>query len=223
MAATSPASRYTDAKRHYLETTAGDRRWAVTMTRIALIAITALVLSVGANIYLASQPKMIPIFFRENAGGELAPIGPVAGSQTVDVTAVRSQLADWIANARTITSDPIAAKTRRERMAALVASGSSAAAFLAAYFKANDPIALGRDRRASIAIAYVSPVPGSTREYEAEWTEDTRDATGRAIGAPIRYRAHMTIAQNAPSDEATIYANPLGIYITDLDWARRMN
>jgi type IV secretion system protein VirB5 len=223
MAATSPASRYTDAQRHYLETTAGDRRWAVTMTRIALIAITALVLSIGGNIYLASQPKMVPLFFRENPAGELTPIGRVAGSQTTDVTAIRSQLADWIANARTITSDPIAAKTRSERMAALVASASPAAAFLTTYFTANDPIVLGRDRRVSIAIAYVSPVPGSTREYEAEWTEDTRDPSGRAIGAPLRYHAHLTIAENPPSDEATIYANPLGIYITDLDWARRMN
>ncbi len=223
MAATSPASRYTDAQRHYIESAAGDRRWALTMTRIALIAVTALVLSMGANIYLASQPKMVPIFFRENVAGELAPIGRVVGSQAPDVAAIRSQLADWIANARTITSDPIAAKARQERMAALVASGSAAAAFLGAYFKANDPIALGRDRRVSVAVAYVSPIPGSTREYEAEWTEDARDPSGREIDVPIRYRAHMSIAQSRPTDEATIYANPLGIYITDLDWARRMN
>jgi type IV secretion system protein VirB5 len=166
---------------------------------------------------------MVPIFFRENAGGELMPIGRVAGAQAPDVTAIRSQLADWIANARTITSDPIAAKTRRDRMAALVASGSPAAAFLASYFKANDPIALGRDRRVSVAIAYVSPIPGSVREYEAEWSEDTRDVSGREIGAPIRFRAHLTIAESPPRDESTIYANPLGIYITDLDWSRRMN
>jgi type IV secretion system protein VirB5 len=223
MAATSTTSRYTDAQRHFLETTAGDRRWAVTMTRVALTAVAALVLALGVIIYLASQPKMVPIFFRENAAGELAPIGRVAGAQTPDMSAIRSQLADWIANTRTITSDPIAAKTRQDRMAALVASGSPAAAYLAAYFKPHDPIALGRDRRVSIAIDYVAPVPGSTREYEAEWTEDTRDPSGRAIGVPTRYRAHLSIAVSRPTDEETIYANPLGIYITDLDWAQRMN
>ncbi len=223
MAATSPTSRYTDAQRHFLETTAADRRWAITMTRVALIAVAALVLALGAIIYLASQPKMMPIFFRENAAGELAPIGRVSGAQTPDVIAIRSQLADWIANARTITSDPIAAKTRQERMAALVASGSPAAAFLARYFKTNDPIALGRDRRVSVAIDYVAPVPGSTREYEAEWSEDARESSGRAIGAPTRYRAHLSVSVSRPTDEATIYANPLGLYITDLDWAKRMN
>jgi len=222
MAATS-TNRYTDAQRHFLETTTADRRWAITMTRLALIAVAALVLALGAIIYLASQPKMVPIFFRENAGGELAPIGRVVGAQTPDVTAIRSQIADWIANARTITSDPIAAKTRQERMAALVAGGSPAAAFLATYFKTHDPIALGRDRRVSVAINYVAPVPGSTHEYEAEWSEDARDSSGRAFRAPTRYRAHLSIAVSRPSDEATIYANPLGIYITDLDWAQRMN
>ncbi|MBD5634988.1 MAG: type IV secretion system protein [Candidatus Eremiobacteraeota bacterium] len=206
-----------------METTALDRRWAITMTRVALIAVAALVLALGAIIYLASQPKMVPIFFRENAAGELAPIGRVAGSQTPDVGAIRSQLADWIANTRTITSDPIAARTRQDRMAALVASGSPAAAFLAGYFKNNDPIALGRDRRVSVAINYVAPVPGSTREYEAEWTEDKRDPSGRAIGEPTRYRAHLSIAVSRPTDEATIYTNPIGLYITDLDWAQRMN
>ncbi len=223
MAATSPTNRYTDAQRYFLETTAGDRWWATTMTRIALISAAGLILALGAIIYLASQPKMVPIFFRENATGELTPIGRVVGAQTVDVTAIRSQLADWIANARTVTSDPIAAKTRRERMAALVASGSPAAAFLTTYFKNNDPIALGRDRRVSLAITYVTPIPGSTREYEAEWSEDVRDPSGRALGAPTRYRAHLSIAVSRPADEATIYANPLGIYITDLDWAQRMN
>jgi len=197
------------------------------MSRVALATLAALCVSLGINLYLASLPKNIPIFFRESSQGQLTPIGRVAGDPTPDQNAIRSQLADWIANARSVTSDPLATKERQRRTATMVASDSAAAVYLAAYYKQNDPLALGLVKRTAIAVSYIALLPGSQHQYEAEWTEDNRDRSGQPISREVsqlaRYHANLSVSLSQPTDEATIYANPLGIYITDLDWSRKVN
>jgi type IV secretory pathway TrbF-like protein len=190
-------SPYTDTRRAHVEQTANDVLAAVSMRRLAAILAAALCFSLLANVVLATN-------------------GPTQN-------ALRAQLADWISNAREVSSDPMATRERQRRVAALVMNGSQAQSFLKSFYQQNDPLTLGLQQRVAVAVNFVAPIGASTTEYEAEWTEDARGVDGRQIGVPRRFHGRFTITVARPSDEAAIYANPLGLFITDLDWAEKVN
>src|SRR5580658_2644601 len=77
------ASPYADAKRFFIGLTGEDRQWASTMTRVAVLSLAGLATSLALNFYLASQPRLVPMFFREDASGSLT---PVARGGTITVT-----------------------------------------------------------------------------------------------------------------------------------------
>jgi type IV secretory pathway TrbF-like protein len=117
----------------------------------------------------------------------------------------------------------MATRERQRRVAALVMNASQAQAFLKSFYLQNDPVTLGFQKRIAVAVNFVAPIGASTHEYEAEWTEDARDVSGRQIGPVQHFHGRFTITIARPSDEAAIYSNPLGLFITDLDWAEKVN
>ena len=214
---------YADARRAHVEQTANDVLSAVSMRRLAAILAATLCLSLLANVVLATTAKFVPVYVHDNAQGQVTYVGPVDGENGPSQSALRAQLADWIANAREISSDPMATRERQRRVAALVMNGSPAQAFLKAYYQQNDPFSLGFQRRVAVDVNFVAPIGASTSEYEAEWTEDARGVDGRQLGPLRRFHARFTITLARPSDEAAIYANPLGLFITDLDWVEKVS
>lgn len=216
------SSPYTDAKRLFIGLTGEDRRWASIMTRVAALCLAGLVASLALNFFLASQPRMIPVFFREDASGALSPVGQ-GGTITISQSSVRAALARWIRNARSVTSDPTAQKEWQREASALIARNSGAQTALTAYWAANPPLELGTLRRVSVVVAYVSPITSSDRTYEAEWTETWEDPTGRSLGVH-RYHGVFTVAfSTGARTEQEIYDNPLGMYLTSIDWTEKVN
>ena len=215
---------YTDARRAHIEKTAEHIVAAVSMRRLAAILSAALCLSLLANLVLATTAKVVPVYVHDNREGQITYIGRATESENVpSAVAVRAQIADWIANAREVSSDPMATRERQRRVAALVLSGSQAQGFLKKFYDRTNPLTLGVQKRVAVTVNFVALIGTSAREYEAEWTEDTRDPSGRAIGARTRFHGHFTIMFARQSDEAAIYSNPLGLFITDLDWAEKIN
>lgn len=216
-------SPYTDTRRAHVEQTANDVLAAVSMRRLAAILAAALCFSLLANVVLATTAKFVPVYVHDNVQGQVTYVGPVDGENGPTQNALRAQLADWISNAREVSSDPMATRERQRRVAALVMNGSQAQSFLKSFYQQNDPLTLGLQQRVAVAVNFVAPIGASTTEYEAEWTEDARGVDGRQIGVPRRFHGRFTITVARPSDEAAIYANPLGLFITDLDWAEKVN
>jgi len=220
--AATASSPYTDAKRLFIGLTSEDRRWASIMTRVAVLCLAGLVASLALNFYLASQPRLVPVFFREDGSGALAPVG-TGGTITISQSSVRAALARWIMNARSVTSDPTAQKEWQREASVLIARNSAAQTALTAYWTANPPLELGALRRVSVAVAYVSPVLSSDRTYEAEWTETWEDPSGRSLGVH-RYHGVFTVAfSTGARSEQEIYDNPLGMYLTSIDWTEKLN
>jgi len=217
-------SPYTDARRAHIEKTADHIVAAVSMRRLTAILAAALCLSLLANLVLATTAKVVPVYVHDNREGQITYIGRATESESgPSAVAVRAQIADWITNVREVSSDPMATRERQRRVVALVLNGSQAQGFLKKFYDRNDPLVLGFQKRVAVTVNFVAPIGTSTREYEAEWTEDTRDSSGRAIGARKRFHGHFAIMLARQSDEAAIYSNPLGLFITDLDWTEKIN
>jgi type IV secretion system protein VirB5 len=223
-AAGAAGSPYTDAKRVYIERTAGDIRTAVFMRRLTVTSLAALCLSLLAIVVLATKATVVPVYIHDNAQGRITYVGRAPeGENAPSSAAIRAQLADWISNAREISSDPMATRERQRRVAALVLNGSQAQTFLKVFFAKNDPFTLGFQRRVAVALSFVAAIGKSTDEYEAEWTESARDASGRQMAPPKAFHGRFTIVLAPLGDEARIYANPLGLFIAELDWSEKIH
>ena len=64
-------------------------------------------------------------------------------------------------------------------------------------------------------------LPISGDSWRIEWREETRSRDGVRSGTR-EFQATVTISFNPPRDEATIRANPSGLYINSFSWAERL-
>ncbi len=56
---------------------------------------------------------------------------------------------------------------------------------------------------------------------QIEWRDIRRDRQGAELGTE-QWKATANVMVVPPSDEATILKNPLGLYVTELSWSKRL-
>ncbi len=175
------------------------------------IAVSA-VLALGV-IWLASQSKFVPFVVEVDKLGQAVAVRPADRAAAVDQRVIKAQLASWITDVRSVSSDPIAQKALLARAYAMV--DSSGATILNEYFKANSPFDIAQNGTVGCAIDAVLPI--SDRTYQVQWAEDARDLQGR-ITKTTHWQASLEIELNPSSDEAGLFKNPLGIFVHNIRW-----
>lgn len=210
---------YTDAARNYIEMTAGDRLTARRMTRIALGTLAALLVSIVGNIYQAQLPREVPYVIRESANGSVGVGATLSPATRPDEAWIRYELARWIVEVRSKTSDASVQNQFAMHTAALVLGGSPAQTMVLAH---TQTATSGVAQRVSVKIDFVRTRNGSANIYESEWTETAIDEKGHA-SAPQRWSGVVTInfAQSQvtlPDAQDVAYSNPYGMYISDIQW-----
>jgi type IV secretion system protein TrbF len=128
---------------------------------------------------------------------------------------VKAELAAWIVDVRSISSDPLAEKGALSR--AYSATAATATTFLNDYYRQHSPF--GQTRTVAVSVDSVLPISNQT--YQIQWTEDARDLQGRDIGS-TQWLASVTVAFDPPTDERGILNNPLGLYITSISWTQHL-
>jgi len=172
------------------------------------------ILAVGV-IWLASQSKLVPFVVEVDKLGQAVAVKRADRASPVDQRVVKAQLAAWIADVRSVSSDPVAQKVALSRAYSMV--DSSGAAFLNSYYKTNSPFDTGQQQTVGCSVDAVLPV--SDRTYQVQWTEDARDLQGRVVKT-THWQASLDLAFNTPTDEAELFKNPLGIYIHSVRWTQ---
>jgi type IV secretion system protein VirB5 len=130
---------------------------------------------------------------------------------------VRAQLASWITDARTVTSDAVAERATLTRVYSLI--GTTAKPYLDDWYTTHSPFVTGAAHTVSVTIDAV--LPQSSTNYQVQWTEEQRDRDG-SHPVTTHWETQMTVGFRPPSDEATILRNPMGIYVTQLSWTPRL-
>jgi type IV secretory pathway TrbF-like protein len=97
-------------------------------------------------------------------------------------------------------------------------AAGGARATLDQYFAepSHDPRLLGRALTRQVQVTAVLQVPRS-RTWKVSWLETERP---RGAGSPRTraWEAYLQVEFEPPSTSAAILANPLGLYVTDLNW-----
>lgn len=184
-------------------------RWAA----FAALAI-ALVLAIGV-VWQAAQSKVVPYVVEVDKLGDAVAVARADRASTADVRVIKAQLAAWIVDVRSVSSDPLAQKNALSR--AYIMTAATATIFLNDYYRQHSPF--GESRTVAVSVDAVLPV--SKQTYQLQWSEDARDLQGRDL-ATTHWLASVTVAFDPPTDERDILSNPLGLYITGISWTQRL-
>lgn len=215
----SPMNPYLEAKREWNERYGDYIKQAHHWRIIAVICAVAAVIGVGGVAYIGAQSKVVPYVVEVDKLGEAAAVTRADRTTTVDPRVIKAYLARFVADWRAVTVDPQAEKGAVDRVYAMLPSGSLALDKLNTYFKAHNPFTLAA--RQSVDVAVTNLLPISDKTWQLEWREVTRDNRGEVIGN-IRMKASVIVGITPPSDERLILINPLGVYVTDLNWSQQL-
>ena len=189
------------------------RNWRLMALLSGLIALMA----TTGIVWLSVRSHVVPfVVLVDNLGRSVAS-GIADQTEPGDDRLKRASVFNWVENLRLVTTDGVAQRKAIDRVYSQIASGSAAQTFISDFFR-NDP-PFKRAQTTTVSVEVKSVLPTSDRTYEIEWSETTRDLYG-AVKATDLWKGSLSVAVNPPKDEHEARINPLGIYITDMSWAK---
>jgi type IV secretion system protein VirB5 len=215
----APESPYLDARREYLERY-GDHIQAGKIWRVfGLMSGVCAILAVGGLVTISGQSKVVPYVVQVDQMATVLPVGPADQAARPDSAIIRATLGQWVANTRTVYFDNQATRADIMKAYGHMESGSAAYQVVNDFMQQNSPFKRAESESVSVEVQSVLPVGGDT--WRVEWSETRRGHDGSELGRQ-QWSGVLTTKIIPPSDEATILANPLGIYITALSWSPRI-
>ena len=208
---------------------AGRREWnerygeyistAHTWRLVAILALLIALGSVGGVVYIGAQSKFVPYVVEIDKLGEAVAVGPASEAAPADPRVITAQLARWIYDMRTVYADATADRALINDGYAMIASGSPAFQAMNDHFAKDSPFTRAVNETVAIQIQSVLPLSAAT--WQITWQETVTARNGQTSDVS-NWQADVTIAVRAPTDAATIMANPMGVYVTNFSWAKRL-
>ena len=210
---------YVEARREWNERYGDYIHQAQHWRLMAIISGMVALIAVSGVAYIGAQSKIVPYVVEVDKLGTVAAVARAEHPAQVDQRVVKAYLARFVADWRTVTIDRQAQKGAIDRIYAMLPSGSVALAKLNDYFKANNPFTVASKRSVSVAVTNLLPI--SERTWQVEWQEVIRDSRGE-IQSNVRMKASILVGITPPIDENLMLINPLGVYVTDVNWSRQL-
>ena len=188
---------------------------------IALCLVVCLALSLGMNLYQATEAEVIPFkVVVDGTTGYLLETGPLEPIEDIDHVLLQRELREFITGLRTVLSDRDATAKQFNYAYGHVAQGSPADAFLKDFFlrNGNHPLDLaGRAQRT--VVEFVGPTPLSdTRTWSVQWSERTAQG-GKSVTEDV-YSGSISVRIIPAENLEMAQRNPLGVWIDGLQWEK---
>lgn len=212
------ANPYLNARREWDERYGDLIKRAKNWQAVAMASVAVAGIASAGIAYIGSQSKIQPfVVVTDQLGSPVAVARPASMNKSkADQRIIIAQLANWIVNARTISSDSQAQQVLLDKVYAM--AGRTSADYLNGFFKQHSPF--GSDETSHVEI--VSVLPQSADTYQVTWIE-TRGRQGQ-IARKERWKALLTVAQ---SDElankpGVALWNPFGLFVKEMSWTKEV-
>jgi type IV secretory pathway TrbF-like protein len=166
---------------------------------------------------LIFRPRTLPYVVEVNQHGEpIAAAQPVLGTQVLNDVVIKWAVAEFIRNARTVSSN-IDEEKDHLRDAYAFASEQAAKALTDYYHDGDhDPFSIAQKSWVEVRITRAPLKLPAPDTYQVDWVE-TRHAYNSDVTTATSWRATLKVETGTP--DTSDGRNPLGLYVTSLDWS----
>jgi type IV secretion system protein TrbF len=238
---------YMNARRSWNDYVGGVAQSRRLWQMMALMASVTTLGAVGGLVYLASTVKFVPYVVRVSDLGQPVAVSPAMPAAPFDPRVVEAEVADFITDARTVTTDFDLEKRGVFRVYSMLRPGDLGQKKMSDWFGATpDSSPFAKAQKETVNVQISSVIAQSDRSWQVDWIETTyvKSAPGTtgddtpptpdgstaataptttAGGVSEHWRALVTLEyrpHNKGVSDREIRANPLGIYVTDFSWAK---
>lgn len=216
---------YLNAKRTWNSHVGGVIASRALWQAMALLCLLVVFVAVGGVVYIGSQSKFVPYVVEVDKLGEAAAVEPASLATHFDQRIVRTTLAEFVVNARTVTPDIALQRRNIFKVYSQMRANSPAAQKMTSYLNGSpESNPFKRAEKQTVNVEILSSIPQSTATWQVDWMETERNRKGDVLGKPFRMRALIHIdptPQAQDMDEERLRLNPLGIFITDYSWSKQ--
>jgi type IV secretion system protein TrbF len=210
---------YHAARQEWLERYGDYIAAARSWRRVAFLALITAALAIALLIWTGTRSQVVPYVVKVDRVGSIVSVERADRMRRPDAPLITAQLARWIYAVRTVYVDAAAQRALITEGYAMINRLGDAYGALNDYMRAHDPFERAKAETVAVDVQSVLPIAGDS--WRIEWKEDSRGRDG-ALLSSAQYQASVTLSFSPPRDEATIRANPLGLYISAFSWARRL-
>lgn len=148
--------------------------------------------------------------------GEVRAVAPAQAGYRPTDPQIAYQLARFIEDVRSLPADPVVVRQNWLRAYDFVSDSGGQA--LGADARSNDPFArIGKEQ---VAVDVTSVVRASPDSFRVAWRE--RHYRDGGLADTEQWSAILTITLQAPRSADALRKNPLGLFITAINWSREL-
>jgi type IV secretory pathway TrbF-like protein len=212
----TPENPYFEGRREWNERYGGFVQQANTWKLLAFVTLGLMSVAIFGLIYIGSQSKIIPYVVEVDKLGASVAVGKVQNNGLVDENKIiMYSLASMVTNLRTVWIDKRVQKKMLLDAYKYVKQGSTAEKKINEYFTKENPFAYPPNFERSVLIKSV--LKGSGNTWEIEWEETVNQNN---IATQNSYKALLQVVVVPPTDETQIFANPMGVMITEYTFTK---
>jgi type IV secretion system protein TrbF len=196
----------------YLDLAKSKENWRLAFF---ICAITLLFVT-GAFIVRSFQAKYVPYLVSVDDFDQITILGSAEQLSRNDQRLVRAELYQWLRSMRSVYGDE--QLVIEQLSGAFSMLSSDVAARMNEYYahRENDPRLLVRTIRRTIEVTQILPTD-EQGTWRLQWVETTMPVRGSSAQTQT-WEAYIKIQNQPPTSSEGILQNPLGIYITELNW-----
>lgn len=167
-------------------------------------------------IWQNARGTIVPWVVEVDRLGEARAVAPAEAGFTPSDPQIAFHLARFIEHVRAIPDDPIV--VRQNWLRAYDFTSDRGALALNDHARANDPFAvIGREQ---VAVDVTSVIRASPRSFRVAWVE--RRYRDGALAGTSRWTAILGITVQPPRNPDALTRNPLGIFVTSINWSKEL-
>ena len=208
---------YLDARREWNERYGSYIKQAYIWRIISLLLLIITLISVGGFIYTSSQNRFIPYIVQIDKLGEPISTFRAKASLIKDPTIIKFSLSEFIVNYRTVYNDKDVQVQMIKKAYNYLSVNSPAYNMLTQYFVDNPPF----HQNKRVVVKVISVLQLSKNNWQIDWEENTFNSKGE-LTQTENYKGITKFAIVPPTSEDTILKNPIGLYITEFNFNKKI-
>ncbi len=184
-----------------------------------LMAFGSLFLATGmaaALVWQSARGSVTPWVVQVDRLGQAQAVAPASAGYTPTDPEIAWHLARFIENVRSVSADPV--MMRKDWLEAYDYVTDKGALALDGYARADDPFA--KVGKTQVAIDISSVIRSSPSSFRVAWTE--RRFVDGGLAATDRWTAILTVVLQPPTTADQLRKNPLGIFVTAINWSKEL-